>query len=337
MKIMVDAFGGDNAPLEIIKGCKMANEEYHFNIVLVGNETKIRDIAKNNNLDIRNMEIADAENIICMDDDPGSILKSKSESSMAVGLKHLANNMADAFISAGNSGALAVGATMIVKRITGISRCAFAPIIPKNKGSFMLIDSGANVDCRPEMLKQFGIMGSIYMEKVMNIKRPRVGLANVGSENHKGDILRNRAYRLLEDSKINFIGNIEARDIPNDAADVVVSDGFTGNIILKLYEGMASLIFGKFKEVLNKNLKTRLATTLLLPDIKQMKSQIDYNQYGGAPLIGISKPVFKAHGSSKAVTIKNAIRLTGQYVSANVIGKICDSLKILNGEDTNNA
>lgn len=330
MKIIVDAFGGDNAPLEIIKGCRMAKDEYGFQIVLTGNEKKIKKVCEENNLKTDDMEIIDALDNISMEDEPGEILKSKSQSSMAVGLQNLADGVGDAFVSAGNSGALVTGATMITKRLKGVLRCAFAPIIPKNKGSFMLIDSGANSQCRAEMLRQFGIMGSIYMEKVMKIKNPKVGLANVGVEEHKGDILRKESYKLLSESGINFIGNVEARDIPLEGADVIVADGFTGNIILKLYEGMASLLFGKFKEILSKNLKTKLAASLILTDIKDMKNQIDYNQYGGAPLMGISKPVFKAHGSSTAVTIKNAIRLTGDYVKENVTKTISEVLEDMN-------
>lgn len=330
MKIIVDAFGGDNAPLEIIKGCRMAKDEYGFQIVLTGNEKKIKKVCEENNLKTDDMEIIDALDNISMEDEPGEILKSKSQSSMAVGLQNLADGVGDAFVSAGNSGALVTGATMITKRLKGVLRCAFAPIIPKNKGSFMLIDSGANSQCRAEMLRQFGIMGSIYMEKVMKIKNPKVGLANVGVEEHKGDILRKESYKLLSESGINFIGNVEARDIPLEGADVIVADGFTGNIILKLYEGMASLLFGKFKEILSKNLKTKLAASLILTDIKDMKNQIDYNQYGGAPLMGISKPVFKAHGNSTAVTIKNAIRLTGDYVKENVTKTISEVLEDMN-------
>lgn len=327
MRIIVDAFGGDNAPDEIMKGCEMAYDEYGYEIVLVGDEDKIKQVSEKENIDISSMEIIDAPGVISMEDDPSEILKSKKDSSMYIGLENLADDNGDAFISAGNSGALVVGATMIVKRIKGISRCAFAPVIPKNKGAFMLIDSGANSDCRPEMLMQFGIMGSIYMEKVMKIHNPRVALANIGIEDYKGDILRQNAFDLILNSGVNFMGNIEARDIPDDVADVVVTDGFTGNIILKLYEGMACLLFGKFKEILSKNIKTKLAASLILSDIKRMKKEIDYNEYGGAPLIGIRKPVFKAHGDSEALTIKNSIRLTGQYVSQRVVRTISEELK----------
>ncbi len=326
MKIAVDAFGGDNAPLEIIKGAKMAYAEYKIDVILVGDEKIIEKVCKENNIGLEGIKIKHAPDIIGMEDPPTDITRSKKESSMAVGLKMLKEDEADGFISAGNSGALTVGSTLIVKRIKGIKRCAFAPVIPKQTGFFMLIDSGANSECRPEMLEQFGVMGSIYMEKVMGIKRPRVGLVNVGTEEHKGDTLRKETYELLSKSNLNFIGNIESRDVPKDAADVVVCDGFTGNIILKMYEGMASVLMRKFKEVLSKNIKTKLAASLIIPELKNMKKDMDYNEYGGAAIMGISKPVFKAHGSSKAKTIKSAIRLTKNYIQNDVIKIISHSI-----------
>lgn len=327
MKIIVDAFGGDNAPVEIIKGCRMAADELGYEIILVGDEQKIKDEALKNKISFEGMTIAHAPDIISMEDAPTDIMRAKNNSSMAKGLRMLAEGEGDAFVSAGNSGALCVGATLIVKRIKGVKRCAFAPVIPKSKGFFMLIDSGANVECRPEMLRQFGIMGSIYMKNVMVIDEPRVGLVNIGTEIEKGDELRYEAFKLLEESDINFIGNIEAREIPADYADVVVTDGFTGNIILKFYEGMAKELFGKFKEILTKSLKNKIAASIIMPDIQEMKKHMDYKEYGGAPLIGISKPVFKAHGSSDAKTIKNAIRLAGEYVKRNVVKLITDSIK----------
>lgn len=327
MKVIVDAFGGDNAPQEIIKGAKLAADELGYDIVLVGDEEKIKGEAIKNNVSIENMQIVHAPDVISMEDAPTDILKSKNNSSMAVGLRLLAQGEGDAFVSAGNSGALCVGATLIVKRIKGVKRCAFAPVIPKSNGFFMLIDSGANVECRPEMLKQFGIMGSIYMKNVMTVANPRVGLVNVGTESTKGDELRFEAFNLLKDSNINFIGNIEAREIPADCADVVVTDGFTGNVILKFYEGMAKEMFSKFKNIFVKSFKNKLASAVLMPDIQEMKKHIDYKEYGGAPLIGISKSVFKAHGNSDAKTFKNAIRLAGEYTKRNIVKLISESIK----------
>ena len=327
MKVIVDAFGGDNAPQEIIKGARLAADELGYDIVLVGDEEKIKGEAIKNNVSIENMQIVHAPDVISMEDAPTDILKSKNNSSMAVGLRLLAQGEGDAFVSAGNSGALCVGATLIVKRIKGVKRCAFAPVIPKSNGFFMLIDSGANVECRPEMLKQFGIMGSIYMKNVMTVANPRVGLVNVGTESTKGDELRFEAFNLLKDSNINFIGNIEAREIPADCADVVVTDGFTGNVILKFYEGMAKEMFNKFKNIFVKSFKNKLASAVLMPDIQEMKKHIDYKEYGGAPLIGISKSVFKAHGNSDAKTFKNAIRLAGEYTKRNIVKLISESIK----------
>ena len=326
MKIIVDAFGGDNAPLEILKGCADAVQEYGMEILLTGSKTEIERVAKENAVSLAHMQIIDAPQVITMEDHAGAVMKEKKQSSMAEGLRRLTAGEGDAFISAGNSGALVVGSTLIVKRIPGIKRPAFAPVMPKKDGCFMLIDSGANVDCRPEMLQQFGIMGSIYMEKVMGIKNPRVGLANVGVEEHKGGELQHEAFALLKNSSLNFIGNIEARDIPIDAADVVVADGFTGNVILKLYEGVAITLMGKIKGILTKSIKTKIAAALILPDMKALKKQMDYNEYGGAPIMGAAKPVFKAHGSAKAKTFKNALRLTAAYVQGNVVGEISQAI-----------
>lgn len=335
MKIIVDAFGGDNAPLEIIKGSRMAADELGYEIVLVGNEKIIKDEAEKNKISLEGMTIVHAPDVISMEDEPMDVMKSKSNSSMSKGLQLLALGEGDAFVSAGNSGALAVGATLKVKRIKGIKRCAFAPVIPKDKGFFMLIDSGANVECRPEMLRQFAVMGYIYMKNVMVVENPRVGLANVGTEKTKGDELRYETFNLLQETKnINFIGNIEARDIPGDIADVVVADGFTGNIILKLYEGMAKSVFGKIKDIFKKNFKGKLAASLIMPELKELKKSMDYSEHGGAPLMGISKPVFKAHGSSDAKTFKSAIRLAGEYVKRNVVGLISKSLEEYNSSES---
>lgn len=330
MKIIVDAFGGDNAPLEILKGCEMAACEYNIDIILVGDKDKIKDTAYKNNISLKHMEIVDAKQVISMEDDASAVIKTKKDSSMSIGLKLLKESKGDAFVSAGNSGALVMGATFIIKRIKGIKRCAFAPVIPKDKGAFMLIDSGANIDCKPNMLHQFAIMGSVYMDKVMNIKKPRVGLANVGVEEHKGGQLQKQTYELLkEDNNINFVGNVEARNITDDAADVIVCDGFTGNIILKMYEGVAITLLNKIKNVFKANLKTKIAAGLVLKQMKALKKQIDYNEYGGAPIIGVTKPVFKCHGSANAKTFKNAIRLTMQYVDGNVVGEITNAISDL--------
>ncbi len=327
MKIIVDAFGGDNAPLEIIKGSCEAKAEYNVDIVFTGNRDIIEKVAKENNIDISGIEIIHTEDVISMHDTGSEIMKSKSNSSMALGLKAVAEGKGDAFVSAGNSGALCVGATLLVKRIKGIKRPGFAPVIPTMEGCLILADGGANVDCRPEMLQQFGIMGSAYMNKVYNLEKPRVALANVGEEECKGGELQLQAYQLMKNSPINFIGNIEGRDIPMGGCDVLVCDGFTGNLILKTYEGVAMALMKKIKGIFTKGIKNKLAAAMVLSDMKEMKKEFDYNEYGGAPILGCSKPVFKAHGSSNAKTFKNAIRLTKQYVEGDVIGAIAKSLE----------
>lgn len=328
MKIIIDAFGGDNAPVEIIKGARMAKDEYNIDIILTGSESKIRKAAAENDIKIDDMQIAEAPEVITMDDDPSAVIKTKKNSSMALGFNLLAQGEGDAFISAGNSGALVMGATMIVKRIKGVKRPAFAPVLPTLKGCSMLIDGGANVECRPEMLVQFGLMGSIYMNKVIGVDNPKIGLANCGAEEHKGTPLYQEAYQLLKSSNLNFVGNIEGRGVPEGDSDVVVADGFTGNIILKMYEGVAGALMGKIKGIFTKNVKNKLAAALVLSDMKEMKKQFDYNEYGGSPILGVSKPVFKAHGSSKARTIKSAVGLTVQFVKNNVVNEIAENINL---------
>ena len=325
MKIIVDAFGGDNAPQEILLGCAQAQADLGVDILLTGDKARLEACAKELGLsqDLAKMEILPCGEILTMEDEPTSVIREKTDSSMAVGLRALAQGRGDAFASAGNSGALVVGATTIVKRVRGVKRVAFAPVMPGSNGFFMLIDGGANVDCRPEMLLQFGLMGSAYMKSVMGIENPRVALANVGAEEHKGDQLRQEALALLKACPdIRFTGNIEARDIPYNQADVVVADGFTGNMILKLYEGVAMALMDKIKGVFMGSLKGKLAAAMVYNDLKKMKKELDYNEYGGAPIMGCSKPVFKIHGSAKASTVKSALALSRDYTQSGIIEQI---------------
>lgn len=329
MRIIVDAFGGDNAPEQILLGCAQARQELGVDILLTGDKARLEACAKELNLqqELTAMEILPCGQTLTMEDEPTSVIREKSDSSMAVGLRALAEGKGDAFASAGNSGALVVGATTIVKRVRGVKRVAFAPIMPKSQGFFMLIDGGANVDCRPEMLLQFGLMGSAYMKSVMGIENPRVGLANVGTEEHKGDQLRQESLALLRDCpEIHFVGNVEARDIPYDGADVIVADGFTGNMILKLYEGVAMALMDKIKGVFMGSVKSRLAAAMVYNDLKKMKKELDYNEYGGAPIMGCAKPVFKIHGSAKASTVKSALRLTRDYAQSGIIAQIGEAV-----------
>lgn len=322
MTIIVDAFGGDNAPLEIIKGCEAAVKEFGAEIILTGKEDEIRSVISENGISDNGMTIINADSVITMEDDHSVVVKAKKDSSMAVGFSLLAEGKGDAFVSAGNTGAVLTGASLIVKRIKGIKRAALAPLIPTEKGPAMLIDCGANVENKPEYLMQFALMGSVYMNKIMGIDKPRVGLANNGTEETKGTQLHIDAHNLIKNAPVNFIGNIEGRDIPLGAADVVVADGFTGNIILKTIEGMGLLIISNLKEILLKNAFTKLAAFMLKNGIRDFRNKLDYTEYGGAPLMGISKPVIKAHGSSNAKSFKNAIKQAIRFSETGVIPAI---------------
>lgn len=331
MNIVIDAFGGDNAPLEVIKGAVDANKEFHIDITLVGDENTIKKCAKDNALDISALKIKHADSVIDVCEEPTNVIKSKKDCSMAVGMQMLADGEGDAFVSAGSTGALVVGATFIVKRIKGIKRPALATVLPTATTPTMLLDSGANADCRPEMLLQFGIMGSAYMNKIMNVDSPRVGLANIGSEPSKGRELELETYKLLEKAPLNFTGNIEARQIPLGDCDVVVTDGFSGNLMLKLYEGMGKFFSGELKTLLTKDFKSKIAALMVLKNVKEFKKKVDYSEHGGAPLLGTAKPVIKAHGSSDAKAFYNAIRQAKLFTETKVIDEITSALESLKG------
>lgn len=329
MRILVDAFGGDNAPLEVLRGCLMAKEQLGTDITLFGNQSLIKACAAENDINISGMEIVHTESVIDIHDEPTMIIKEKSDCSMALGLKALADGEGDAFLSAGSTGALVVGATMITKRLKGIKRAALAPIMPTATGNMMMLDVGANAECRPEMLLQFGIMGSCYMEKILGISNPNVGLLNIGAEETKGRELELAAYAMLKKAPINFYGNIEARDVPFGLCDVIVADGYTGNIALKLYEGMGSFFGKTLKTMLTSGVKNKLAALLIMKEIKAFKKTMDYTEQGGAVLLGISKPVIKAHGSSNGKAFYNAIRQAKNCVDSKVTDEISRSLELI--------
>lgn len=320
MRVIVDAFGGDNAPLEVIKGCARAVSELGVNVVLTGSRNKIEKCAAENGISLSGIEIEHTDDVFDIHEEPKEIIKSGSNSSMALGLRLLSEGKGDAFVSAGSTGALVMGATFIVKRIKGIKRVAPSPVMPADKGSFVLVDAGANTECRPEMLVQFAVMGSAYMEKVMGVKDPRVGLLNIGSEETKGRELEIAAYKLLEESGLNFVGNIEAREMPKGEVQVVVTDGFTGNIALKLYEGMGSFFSKKLKWIFSG--LGKIGAIVSLGKIKELRRQMDYKEVGGSALLGVKKPVIKAHGSSDATAFFNAVRQAKKIVDGNVIGEI---------------
>lgn len=327
MKIIVDGFGGDNAPLEVLKGCSMAVSEYGVEILLSGKKDTLIKTAETNGIELKNIEILDAPDILTMEDSPRDILKSKSNSSMAVGLHALADGQGEAFVSAGNTGALVMGSLFIVKCIEQIKRAALSPILPSDKGGFMLIDGGANLDCKPEMFLQFGIMGSIYMNKIQKVQTPQVGLVNIGAEETKGTELQREAFKLMKaSSSIDFYGNIEPRYIPTGVCDVVVADGFTGNVILKLTEGLGMTFNQNIKQIFKRNAISKAAAMLVMPGLREFKRKLDYTEYGGAPLMGISKPVIKAHGSSNANAFKNAVRQAIAFSNEKVIDEITSEI-----------
>ncbi len=332
MRIIVDGFGGDNAPLEVLMGAVLAVKNLGVEITVVGNEDAIHTCAKDNKIDISALSVRHAETVMDVCCDPALILKEYSNSSMAVGLKMLKDGEGDAFVSAGSTGALVMGATFIVKRLKGIKRAALATVVPTVDKPVMLLDVGANADCRPEMLLQFGIMGSAYMNKLMGVDNPRVALANIGAERTKGRELDIEAYNLLEKAPVNFIGNIEAREVPLGGSDVVVSDGFTGNILLKTYEGMGKFMGKSVKDMLTGGVLSLIGSLFLLKKVNAFKKKMDYKEYGGAPLLGTAKPVIKAHGSSDEKAFYNAIRQAKIFFENNVIGEFSEALATLKAE-----
>lgn len=327
MRVVVDAFGGDNAPLEIIKGAAIASKELGVDITLTGKKEEIENIIKENGFEFfGELVIVDAPDVISMHDEPTSLLKAHKESSMAIAFKELSEDKADAFVSAGSTGAIVVGGTLLIKRIKGVKRPALAGLIPSPKGHYMLMDMGANAECRPEMLQQFGIMASVYLNKVENIDNPKIGLLNIGVEDTKGTELQTEAYKLLSQAPINFVGNVESREMPKGVCDGVITDGFTGNIALKLIEGTASTLFKLIKGALYKNIFNKLAALVIKKDLYALKSMMDSSEVGGAPLLGVRKPVIKAHGSSDAKAIKNAIRQAVVFTEKGVIETISANL-----------
>ena len=322
MKIILDAMGGDNAPLAPLQGAADAVRELGVEVIAVGDEKILTGLMVQNSIPKDGITIVHAPDVIAMDEDATDIVKKKADSSLAVALRMLRDGEGDGFVGAGSTGATLVGATLIVGRIKGIKRGALGVVMPGAKKPWLLIDNGANVECRAEQLVQFAIMGSAYMEKVLKIENPKVALANNGVEETKGTALQLEAYPLLQNCGLNFVGNIEARDIPQGEADVVVCDGFTGNIILKLTEGVAKMMSGMIKDMIYKNAKTKLAGLLLKSGMVDFKKKMDYTEYGGAPMLGIKAPVIKAHGSSNAKAIKNAIRQAKTCAENDVAGTI---------------
>ena len=328
MKIILDAFGGDHAPLEPLKGAELAIKEYGVEIIAVGDIETMKKVCEENSISTQGMEFMQADEVFDIHEDPMDIVKKRKNTSLHIAMKALSDGMGEAVVSAGSTGALLMGATFIVKRIKGVKRAALATVMPcKKQSGFMLIDSGANAEVRPEMLNQFAVMGSVYMEKVAGVKPAKVALLNNGAEETKGTPIHVEANALMRENKsINFIGNIEGRDVMNGEADVIVADGFSGNIALKTCEGVAGFMSGMLKGMLKKNARTMLAAILLKNELKEFKAKLDYTEYGGAPILGVTKGVIKAHGSSNAKAFKNAIRQAKTYAENNVSDVIANSL-----------
>ena len=317
MRILIDAMSGDNAPLEIVKGAAMAAKEFDDTVMLVGDENVISDIAIKNDIDLTGVEIIHAPSVITMEDKPMCVVREKRDSSMSVGLKMLADGEVDAFVSAGNTGALITGATLIVRRIPGINRAAIATVLPM-KNPVLLMDSGANLTVTSDNISQFAFMGAKYMEKIYSIDRPRVGQLNNGTEYNKGNALQTESFQVLSESGLNFVGNVESKAVPFGVCDVLVTDGYTGNIFLKSVEGMGKFMMELLKDVLKTNLATMVSALTMKEKLQDIKHRFDTSEHGGAPLLGISKPVIKAHGSSDAKAIKNAVKQAISFVKTGI-------------------
>lgn len=314
--------GGDNAPQAPIEaGCK-AVDELDVDIVFVGKKEIIEQELENYICNKERIEIVNADDVVTNHDEPAKAVRSKKNSSIVVAANMLKNGEGDALLSMGNTGALLASGLLIVGRIKGVLRPALATLLPSAKGPKMLIDAGANTNCKAENLVQFAIMGSIYMKNVMGINSPTVGLMSNGEEEGKGDELTKETYPLLKNAPVNFIGNIEGRDVMEGTADVITCDGFVGNVILKTIEGMGSVVGNKVKDMFTKNVLSKLGALFVMKSIKEFKSSMDYREYGGAPLLGTKKPVIKGHGSSDAKAVFSAIRQAKKFVETNIIDEI---------------
>ena len=332
MKIIVDAMGGDNAPEAVVEGSVMAVREFGVDIVLVGRQEVMEAQLKKAGADaLRDkISIVNADEVVDMEDDPTSVLRAKKDSSMSVALHLLKDGEGDACISAGSTGALLTGATLIVKRVHGIRRAALAPVMPNGNRGALLIDCGANVECTSEYLLQFAYMGSFYAKNSLGVENPRVALLNVGAEDTKGGEMQKEAFAVLkqagDEGHINFIGNIEAKDAFIDAAEVIVTDGFSGNIMLKTIEGTAKFVMASLKAAFLSSGKSKIAALLMKSKLEELKKVLDPSEVGGTAMLGISKPVIKAHGSSDARAIKNAIGQAVQFVEAGVTEEIVKNI-----------
>ncbi len=340
MKIILDAMGGDNAPMAVVRGAVRACRELGTDIVLVGREDQVRDcLARCGGEDEARITVVNAEEVVTMEDDPATACRHKKDSSMTVALTMLRDGEGDAVVSAGSTGALLTGATLIVKRVRGIRRAAMGPVLPNGGRGVLLIDCGANVECTPEYLLQFAFMGSFYSQRILGCDSPRVALLNVGTEDTKGGELQKEAFALLkkagEAGRINFIGNAEGSDLLSGKVDVLVADGFAGNVMLKTVEGAAKFMFRQLKDVFYGSFKNKLAALVLKKDVYGLKAMLDPSEVGGTAMLGITKPVIKAHGSSDDRAIFNAVRQAIACAEADVAGAIKNNIESMKTEKEN--
>ena len=327
-KIAIDVMGGDYAPYETIKGCIEASKQIKSKLILVGNEAVITEELKKYTYSSVQITIVNAQEVITMEDAPVQAIRRKKDSSMVVGLNLVKEKKADAFVSAGNTGALLAGATLIVGRLKGVERPGLASLIPTDRGFSLLIDCGANADAKASYLVQFAHMGTIYMKELMGITSPTIGLVNIGVEEEKGNTMTKEAYGLLNQADLNFIGNIEARDIPMGQSDVLVCDGFVGNIVLKHMEGFGLWVFKLLKEELTKNWIRKIGAFILTPALRNLKSRFDYSEHGGAPLLGLKGLVIKTHGSANAKQIQHTILQADKLARQDVVEKIANNINM---------
>ena len=328
MRIAVDGMGGDNAPREIVKGCVEVSKLISHEIIIVGDKTQIQNELRKYRYNKKQIKIVHAPEVIRNEDAPVRAVRTKVESSLVKGINMVKDKEADLLISAGNTGAIMAGGLFILGRIQGIDRPAIAATYPVmgRRGVSLLVDAGANVECKPNNLLEFATMGSIYMQKVLDIERPTVALVNVGTEENKGTTVVRAAYELLEKSSLNFIGNVEAREIPKGVCDVIVCDGFVGNIILKMTEGLAWNLLKLIKSEFLSDAISKLGALLLSGKLKELRDQFDYSEYGGAPILGVKGALVKMHGSSKSNAVKNTILKGISYAENNVVQMIQDSV-----------
>ena len=335
MRIILDGMGGDNAPLEIVKGAVEASSKIDHQIVIAGREDEINAELAKYNYDESKIQVVHTSEVIENEDSPVKAIRRKTDSSMVKGLTMLKDGEGDLFISAGNTGAYMAGSLLILGRIPGVDRPAIASIYPIAGGALpsIIVDAGANSECRPSNLLEFAIMGSLYMEKVMDRKNARVGLVNLGVEENKGTTVTKAAHKLLKEADINFIGNVEARDVPKGACDVIVCDGFTGNIILKLTEGFAWNLLKTMKKKFTDGISAKMGAVLLAGKVKEIKDEFDYSEYGGAPILGVNGHVLKIHGSSGSAAVRNAIIKGIPYAQENVVGRITSAMEGIDVEE----